>query len=292
MADKPTLPCAGCHTPLPPEATGCQICMRSRTKQEIMRGYALLRENAARKRRKPFKILASALMLGAAAWVYANYGGRIAAVVVPAIRAASAWADDLRNPSNYARKPSAAVPAPAAAPVEPAEPGGPVEPEAALTSQLFPADPQTPPEALQPSAPAPARTPAPPRALEKNAWRVAGTVYDLATLEPVHGAAVTFLLNDQSPRKADTDENGRYELDLRKADGWTVSVDSRERRQGQVLDVDPPYRLRDADERRAALEAISDGDLGPASVEWKRSSSRVVLDLIVVPHRWTDSRRR
>jgi len=254
-----------------------------------MRGYALLRDNAARKQRKPFKILAAALLLGATGWVYANYGGRIAAVVVPPVRAALAWADDLRNPSNYASKLSAAPPAPAAAP---SEPGGPVAPDAALRSQLFPTYPDTPPDGFPPSGPASVPTPAPARALAKNAWRVAGTVYDLATLQPVHGAEVTFLLNGQRPQTTTTDANGRYELDLRKADGWTVSADSSERRRGQVLDIDPPYRQRDADERRAALEAISDGDLGPAPVEFPRSRSRIVQDLIVVPHQWPDSRPR
>ena len=44
MSETNTLPCPGCHTPLSPEDTGCQVCMRQRTRQEIMRGYAKLRE--------------------------------------------------------------------------------------------------------------------------------------------------------------------------------------------------------------------------------------------------------
>ena len=58
------LPCPGCHSPLPPEATGCQICMRSRSKHEIMRGYAQLREATARRKRLPFQILATLLIVG------------------------------------------------------------------------------------------------------------------------------------------------------------------------------------------------------------------------------------
>jgi hypothetical protein len=65
MAETFSLPCPACQTPLPPEATGCQICLRSRTKQEIMRGYAKLRDEKTRKRRRPYKILAAGALLGA-----------------------------------------------------------------------------------------------------------------------------------------------------------------------------------------------------------------------------------
>ncbi|MDP3541378.1 MAG: hypothetical protein Q8T11_02795, partial [Elusimicrobiota bacterium] len=123
-------------------------------------------------------------------------------------------------------------------------------------------------------------------------WRVSGTVYDLATMESVQGADITFLRDDKEPAKATTGDDGSYEIDLAKGDGWTVSVEAHGRRPGQVLDLDPSYRVRDADERRAALELITDGDLGPAAVDWKRSSSKVRLDLIVVPSQWPSSPRR
>ncbi|MDD5302344.1 MAG: carboxypeptidase-like regulatory domain-containing protein [Elusimicrobia bacterium] len=290
MAEKDTLPCPGCHTPLPPEATGCQICMRARSKYEIMRGYTALHKAKARRRRRPFQIAAAVLLLGAGGWLFMVHGDTITAAAGSAIAAIGRWADDMRNPSNYASK-SAASPAPAPAPPA-AAPGAPVAPEAALSSQLFPPD-APPASPAQAPAPAPAAAPpAAPKALAKNMWRVSGTVYDLATLEPVPGADITFLRDSKEPETATTNDKGGYEIDLAKADGWTVSLEAHDHRRGQIFDIDPSYRVRDADERRAALEHISDGDLTPAPVDWKRASAKVRLDLIAVPQQWTEPRRR
>lgn len=246
-----------------------------------MRGYAKIRDDKARKRRRPFQILAAVLVLAGGGWLLKTHGERLAAAASSAGAAIVRWADDMRNPSNYAAKP---VEQPAPAP--PAAPGAPVAPESAMRAQLFPEDRQPAPA---PDAPAAVKPPRPsgPRPLAKNAWRVSGTVYDLATLEPVRNAEVTFLLDEKEPHAAVTDENGSYEVDLVKGDGWTVQVAAPERRRGQILDIDPSYRIRDADERRAVHDNITDGDLIPAPVGWKRSRSKVSLDLFVIPNRWT-----
>lgn len=290
MTEQDTLPCPGCHTPLPPEATGCQICMRPRTRQEIMRGYAKLRDDKARRRRRPFQILAAALFLAGGGWLFAEHGRALKALAASAGGAIVRWTDDMRNPSNYAAR--SAPEAPAAAATPPPAPGGPVAPESAMRSQLFPDDyatPPAPPAAAVPGQGPPA--PAAPKPLAKNAWRVSGTIYDLATLEPVAGAKVVFLLDDKRPVETETDERGAYEADLVKGDGWTVSVSAPQRRRGQILDLDPSYLVRDADERRAVFDNISDGDLIPAPADWKRSSSRVTLDLFVIPNRWPSAPR-
>lgn len=284
MSDHDTLPCAGCHTPLPLEATGCQICMRARTRQEIMRGYTLMRERQLRLKRRPYKIAGAVLAAAAAGALAWNYGARIAAVAVPKVSAAVRWADDMRNPENYASKPRSEPPPPA----QPPAPGEPVPPEAALGNQLFPRDPA--PQPGGPAAPAKASPPRPARnrPLAKNAWRVSGTVYDLDTLAPLHGADIAFMADDKEIEKVTTDERGEYEVDLPKTAGLSVSMEAADRRPGQIVDADPPYRQRDADERRAAFEHVTDGDLGPAPLEWKRSASRVRLDLVAVPNRWTE----
>lgn len=291
MAENETLPCPGCHSPLPPEATGCQICMRTRSRQEIMRGYTALHKERSRRHLRPFKIAAVVILLGVGGKLFLVYGDAFMAVAGSALGKVGRWADDMRNPSNYAST-TAAAPAPAA-PAAPAAPGAPVAPEAALGAQLFASDSPPEPGPAEASAPAaPPARPAGPKPLAKNSWRVSGTVYDLATLQPVQGADITFLRDEKEPVKATTDEHGAYEIDLAKGDGWTVSLEAVDRRPGQILDIDPPYRERDADERRAALEHISDGDLGAAQVGWKRSASKVRLDLLAVPSHWTDARRR
>jgi hypothetical protein len=290
MAEKDTLPCPGCHTPLSPEATGCQICMRARSTYEIMRGYSALHKEKARRRRRPFLIAAAVFILGAGGKLYLMYGDTATAAATSLIRRAVRWADDMRNPSNYAAKEAPPAPAP---PQAPAVPGAPVAPENALRAQLLspdaapgnPATTQGPPPAL-------AAAPAGPKPLAANTWRVSGTVIDLATLAPVPGADITFVRESIAPASVTTDEKGSFEIDLAKGDGWTVSLEARDHRNGQILDLDPSYRVRDADERRAAIEHISDGDLTPAQVDWKISSTNVRLDLIAVPDGWTESRRR
>lgn len=255
-----------------------------------MRGYAMMREQQARRRRRPYKILAAVLVLGASAALMKTHGRRLIAVGGPMLSSAVRWADDFRNPAKYASK---TAEAPTPAPAAPAEPGAPVAPEAALAARLFPSDSPPPDPSSAPAAAAPAPRRRPASSLPaKSDWRVSGTVYDLATMESVQGADITFQRDDQEPSKATTGDDGSYEIDLAKGDGWTVSVEAHGRRPGQVLDLDPSYRVRDADERRAALELITDGDLGPAAVDWKRSSSKVRLDLIVVPSQWPSSPRR
>lgn len=283
MTERDTLPCPGCHTPLPPEATGCQICMRPRTRQEIMRGYAKLRDDKARKRRRPFQIAAAVLVLAGGGWLIKEHGSALKAPLSSGASAVGHWADDMRNPSNYASRKDPEPPATA----EPSEPGGPVAPQSALRSQLFPDD--YAPAAASEGGPgkAPAEKPAAPKPLMKNAWRVTGTVYDLATLEPIAGAKIVFLREEKEPVEETTDESGTYAADLVKGDGWTVALQAPDRRRGQILDLDPSYRVRDDDERRAVFDNVSVGDLAPAPVGWSGSTAKTRLDLFAVPHHWT-----
>lgn len=280
------LPCPGCHTPLPPEATGCQICMRARTKQEIVRGYSKLREEKDRKRKLPFKILAVVLLLGGAVKVYLDHGDRIKAEAARVTAAVRHWTDGMRDPKNYSPVKSAEPPA--------APPAStPVAPENALRAHLY--DP--PASAAGTSTPTPIRPtasipddprPSAPKPLVKNAWRVTGSVFDLASLNRVSYAKVEFAREGHESVSGTTDQEGAYEVDLPKGEGWTVSARSPKHRRGQLVDLDPSYRLRDADERRAAFEQINDGDLMPAAVEWTLKQTKVRLDLVVVPQHWTD----
>jgi hypothetical protein len=84
-----------------------------------------------------------------------------------------------------------------------------------------------------------------------------------------------------------TDKKGIYEIDLPKKDGWTVGMEVmqgfRYFRHGLLLDTDPSYRVLDEDERRALIEHTADADLFPVPVGWKRTDSKMRLDLIAVP---------
>jgi len=262
------LPCPACRTPLPPEATGCQICMRSRTKQEIVRGYAKLRDDKARRKRFPLLILAALALVGVSGKLFWTWGGPIRSAADSASARLARWADEQRDPKNYGYKeagpPAASAPAVSVAAAPPV------------------AAPPPPPATFAAGAPPDVSRPAK-KAAPVNAWRISGTVYDLSTLSPVHGAAITFELDGAEPVHATSDDRGAYEVDLPKADGWIVSLWAPRHRPGQLMELDPPFRDRDADERRAAMNALSESDLMPVPVSWSRKAMKARLDLVAVP---------
>ena len=243
------LPCPACHTPLAPEATGCHICLRARSKQEIMRAYAGLRKEKARRRILPFKIAGGALILGAVISLSWHRQEDIKTAAATARSTVGRWSEDLTDAKRYSDHPAAA-----------ADEIPDSESSAAVSSLK------------QPPA--------------GNVWRVSGVVYDLATLLPVPDANVLFISDGGSSQHTMTDKAGRYEVDVLRGAGWAVSVKAANYRTGQIMDVDPPYRERDAEARRAAVEHLSDADLGPSPVEWSRKRSRVTLDLVAVPYSW------
>ncbi|MEK7234597.1 MAG: carboxypeptidase-like regulatory domain-containing protein [Elusimicrobiota bacterium] len=255
--------------------------MRTRSRHEIMRGYAALHKEQSRRRRRPFQIAAAVILLGVSGKLFMLYSDTFMAAVNSAISRTIRWTDDIRNPSNYtARQAQSAFPA--------AAPGSSVSPETAM--QMHRAANTPPAGGPAPAASNPPARPSRPAPLAKNSWRVSGTVYDLATLTPVRGAVITFLRDSKQPATVATDDHGTYRIDLAKSDGWTVSLKTPGHRRGQILDIDPSYRVRDADERRAVFEHIAEEDLAPAPVVWKRATSEVKLDLITLPLKWADTR--
>jgi hypothetical protein len=144
-----------------------------------------------------------------------------------------------------------------------------------------------PAEAVEtPADPESSASPLPKPPPADDVWRVSGMVYDLATLRPVPDANVLFIREGISSLHTMTDEAGRYEVDVLRGAGWAVSVQAANYRAGQIMDVDPPYRERDAEARRAAVEHLSEADLVPAPVDWSRKRSQVTLDLLTVPYAW------
>lgn len=287
-SEKGMLPCPGCHTPLPPDATGCQICLRSRTKQEIVRGYAYLRAEEKRRKALPFKVAGAAIVIALTAFFSWDNRGKILEWAERARRWTAKKYERFLDANSYVDKkkePDLPVTVnPADLPKD--DPRSPFSPNHKPAQQpvveAFRGVSPPPPPRPEPAPPAPKRAPA------KTDWRVSGTVYDLATLEPVGDAEVVFLLHGRSPRTATTGGDGTYEADIPKDEGWTVTLRSGRHKPGQIVDADPPYRSRDADERRATQQNASEGDLSPAPVSFPRSKSRVTLNLVAVPETWPD----
>lgn len=289
-AEKGMLPCPGCHTPLPPDATGCQICLRSRTKQEIVRGYAYLRAEEARRKALPFKIAGAALVIAVTAFLSWDNRGKILELA----SRAKAWTakkyERFLDANSYVdKKAEPLLPVtvnPADLPrTDPRSPYNPKSrPSDAPALEAFRGiSPKPPPApAAKDAAPEPKGPPA------KTDWRVSGSVYDLQTLKPVAEAEVKFLFHGEGPVIVTTDSEGRFEADLAKDDGWTVTLRSPRHKPGQIVDSEVPYRSRDADERRATQQNASDGDLSPAPLSFSRAKSRVRLDLVAVPENWVE----
>ena len=282
---KETLPCPGCHTELTPEATGCHICMRARTKQEIVRGYAKLREEQARRKRRPFQIMATVLVVGAGSWLVVRFQVPLMTVARSGKARAAAWFDRFTDTNTYAPEKATETASETTPPVAPVtkSPFAPVlTPPAEL--ELRNARPAAPIVAAPATPLIPAKPPVP-----KNSWVVTGTVYDVDNLEPAKNATISFTRDTLPKVVVKTDDNGEYEAVLAKGEGWTALVEVRNRRRGQVADLEPPYRTRDEDERRAAFDHISDGDLAPAAVAGNLKSAKVHMDFVTFPNYWSSS---
>ena len=172
----------------------------------------------------------------------------------------------------------------------PGQPEKPLSPEAqrllgAITGGRAPASAETeaaPEVAVTRLA---GRPPKPPAPAGSGAMRVYGVVYDLGTAAPVAGASLTFGKGGLSSQ-ARTDSNGHYLVDIPAGslgDGLTAVVRAGGYREGQIEEVDPPYRERSAEERLAAIAQLSPSDLAPLSVRASPRGTVLSFDIVLVP---------
>lgn len=285
----------------------CSHCRTPRDDMEMEEGRALVRNEELRQRQRPKRIAAgaaAAILLGSAwllrgVWtapltrVWSEFQAEVektrqpdhwlkgrssspllAPVVIPAASPSAVPAPGTRLPSQVAVSSfihiqSSAPPAPHAPPAQPEPP-----------------PPPAPPLAILPPAPAaapPAVTLHPPGPGEV---RVHGTVYDLATRQPVKDANVRFESRRSDARwEAMTNAAGRYEVNLFKntSDAITVMIEAPGYRKGLLEDRDPPYRERSQQAREDLIAETIDSDLEPVPLRHRESEQIVSLDLVLVP---------
>jgi hypothetical protein len=180
----------------------------------------------------------------------------------------------------------------------PARPGKQLTPEAqrllgAITGGRHPASASAEADASSVSvvaekaaAPRPAaRPPKPPVPTGPGAKRVYGVVYDMGTAAAVAGATLIFS-KDGRVWHAGTDSDGHYTVDIPAEyfkEGLTAVVRAGGYREGQIEDVDPPYRERTAEERHSAIEQLSPSDLDPLPVRAPKSATVLSFDVVLVP---------
>lgn len=235
--------CPACETPLDPSAVSCPVCLRKRTRAELMQGLKSARVAQESRRRRPLLVLAAVLAAAAAGWGAYRYRPFLLALLqppaAPSQTAAPAPAANARpNGASDGSLPLAAPP-PAAAPILPPEPAAaPVE---AVYTTLPP-----------PNLKKPAKLYGDPEV-----WSVRGDVYDLLSLKPVSGARVVFTSRtDGKSRSVKTDAKGRYRLKLPKLKegGYNASVSHAAYRPIFLEEMDPPYRTQKAARREDAAQ--------------------------------------
>lgn len=282
-----TLPCPGCSTPLELSADVCPICLRPRSKLEITRGYARLKEEQARRRRRPFVIAGWLAAFSCAGWIAYRQRAPLAAAARDARARAERFVDYAVDPRNHMAHPANA---PAALPPanEPPPPAAPAEPAVPPRAPAAPA-PAPPPAPKAEKSPATAEDlPIPP--LTPSQWAVYGRVYDLITLKPVPEAQLDFSIAGSEGAVAAsirTDEEGRYVLPLMRLPQGSYEI--RAVKPGYAFaalyEADIPYAQLTLDERRTIVRSARDGDLPLPPLTDLRGEDSLRRDVFLAPRR-------
>lgn len=270
-------------------ATGCQICMRGRSPQEIANDARRLKEAERRRKLLPFKILGLLLLLGGAGWLYARYQEPIARAYAAITGKVSGAVEKMQDPRYYANR-GEPQDAPAPPPAPPPEPPAP-----AVAAPGSPA-PVTPPVGTM-AAPAPASAsaaarpeptwelPPPPGGASAGAWLVRGFVYDLATARPLAEARLRFVAVEDEAQQAaaETDRDGYYHLRLPRRRTYRTTVLVQGYRTFPLEDGEPPYRTMTAAERRRVIKEALDYSSDAATLSWNENLDEIRQDLALVP---------
>lgn len=224
--------CPSCGTEMDARAEACPVCLRKRTRQEMFAG---LRGDKPARSQRGAGGAGRALFygaLGAAAIGYVVYKG-------PNIVTSSAQG------APRGRTTAVLPPLDPQPPAPPSEPGW--------------VDPSLPPAgAAAPAAPA-AGAGAPKPAGKAVRWTLRGQVFDLLSLKPVAGAALTFTdtFSGESYR-AQSDARGAYAVEVPKGSGAAYQVLVRRRgfKADYLEDSEPSFLTRAPAARREAAREM------------------------------------
>lgn len=219
--------CPGCRTELGPNDMSCPVCLRPRSRKEMMRDLNAARHEEEAKRKRPIRLLQAAALILAAGFAYKQF-------------------------QHFTASPP--VPSPAPATVQPAPP--PVQPPPAAPPVPEPAPQTVPPQprAVESGPQTADEEPPPP-----SDWTIHGSVYDILTLQPAAGARLTFENRSSGEVfKAKTNARGRYQVRVPKLieGGYWVTVSAKGYSGAYLEEASPPYPQRTrAGREEAALEA-------------------------------------
>lgn len=267
--------CPKCGTRMESGQEVCVYCRRKRTPEEIAAAARGFQEPAA-----PTATLKVLGWLGAA--VAAAAAGalllRSRAAVTDAARAgvvALSIASTLAGGNGGAEAPAAAS-APARAPSAAGAPPATAEPVPT------PAAPPRAPTGGSCRAPVPRE----PRRAGDSERIVYGVVRDILTGCPIPGAKTVLRVEGESvDGRAVSDASGFFEVSMNKGarGAAALSFSAPGYREGQLEDVDPPYRDREAESRQETLYQLNAEDLEPIPVRYPPSAEQIRVDAVLIP---------
>ncbi len=236
--------CPGCHSEIDPSSTSCPVCMRPRSRREIIQSIIAIRQAPTRRRRMAARTAFFGVVLTATGFFGWRARADLLDRVLQAKASITAWmgkSHDVLGLSEHDAPPSAP---PAAGSQSPAQP----VPDHAAAPDARRLPPPTPAAAGTPAA-APAR----------NDWSVRGLAYDLFTLKPVAGAQVSFTSRDSGEVfRARSDAAGRYGLRLPRVSsgGYDIAVRHIRYQQIYLEENEPPYRSMSGERRQEAASQM------------------------------------
>ncbi|MBI3551899.1 MAG: carboxypeptidase regulatory-like domain-containing protein [Elusimicrobia bacterium] len=249
--------CPACHTELDPSNTQCPVCLRPRSRHEMMQSLQAAKKEDEWRRKKPLYVAGAVLLVVA--------GGLAAVKLKRLIPTPPAQTD---RPSPPAQSTAAVVTAPLSR-----------TPQEIPTERTRPVPPPAP-------APRPAPAPTPEEPPPPAEWTVSGSVYDLLTLRPAAGARLNFE-NRASGEvfKAKTDAGGHYRVRLPKLieGGYWVVVSAKGYRGDYLEEASPPYTSRTRAGREDALSEASQTNILHVPIFLDKEIS-LEYNLALLPH--------
>lgn len=276
-----TIPCPGCRTLLNLSDTGCPICLRGRSKYEITRGYARLREDKTRRRRRPFIVLGALTVVAAAGRVAYLQRESIAQAYGSGRVRAARFFDEAGDPAVYA-------------PRRPAEPAAiPQEPQSADPPPRARAEPGRadagPGRADAPAAAAPKNIPdlvVPP--MSPGMWAAHGRVYDLETLRPAANVTIEFIHSAGGRHGGTSDAHGRYLIVLPRSNspgGYEAVCRDARYHEHVFHETDIPYAGLSSADRELLVDSARGGDARSTPLADIDGEESRRLDLFLAPRR-------
>jgi len=268
---------------------GCPICLRGRSPQEITRGYAKVRADDARRRRRPLVVTAWLAGLATAGYLALTFQAPVLAFLHDTSTRFGHFYDDNSDPAHIApdyraveaptNPPAAPAPTPASPPPSAPRPASPP----AATSRIA-----APPTGLpKPSVPSLSAPEPPLPHAEGSQWILHGRAYDLSTLEPVAGAQLAVKFNDGVFQTMNADSQGYYAVLLQRlqSDNGGYTVENRDPRYATAVhhEGDIPYRKLPAAERRRLIQSAQENDVHPSTISDVSGEEGVRRDLFLSP---------